>query len=247
MEIGSPQWKQLIVDGARRFELTLEESTVERFAVHARELLKWNRKFNLTAITDPLEVAVKHYLDSIAPIRFLPRNTGLLDIGSGGGFPGIPLKVVMPDLPVTLVDASRKKAGFLTHVSRLLALDRLEVFHLRAQDLERQLRGPQSRQSAGTGNRIDRVPASFGLIVTRALGSLDKFLSLGLPVLSEAGVMAAYKGRISEKEIDFDRFSAAGLSVTLHRYELPYFTSERAMVIFRRSPGNPGEVAGSAP
>ncbi len=247
MEIGSPQWNQLIVNGARQFELTLEESTVERFAVHARELLKWNRKVNLTAITDPLEMAVKHYLDSIAPIRFLPRNTGLLDIGSGGGFPGIPLKVVMPDLPVTLIDASRKKAGFLKHVSRLLALDRLEVLHIRAEDLARQLRGPQSRQSSSTGNRIDSGPASFGLIVTRALAPLDKFLSLGLPVLSEAGVMVAFKGGISEEEIDFDRYSAAGLSVTFHRYELPYLTSQRSVVIFRRGPGNPGEVAGSVP
>lgn len=244
MEIGSPEWKQLIVNGARHFKLALEEATAEQFALHARELLKWNRKINLTAITDPQEVAVKHYLDSIAPIRFLPRAASLLDIGSGGGFPGIPLKILMPGLAVTLIDASRKKVSFLAHAGRLLNLDRFQAVHARVEDLVRRSPRRAERQAAAAGTSTDSLPGSFGLIVTRALASLDEFLSLGLPVLAEGGVMVAFKGRMSEEEIDFGRISRAGLSVTVHRYELPYLRFERSAVILKSRSGSMVRDAG---
>lgn len=243
MKIGDREWKQLIAGGARRFDIALKEATVERFAIHARELLKWNRKINLTAITDPLEVAVKHYLDAIAPIRFLPQSACLLDIGSGGGFPGIPLKIAMPQLPVTLIDASRKKVAFLTHTGRQLGLDRFQALHIRAEDLARRRLQRHIRQAAGDKNAIEGFCESFDLIVTRALGSLDEFVALGLPVLSEAGAMVAYKGAVSEQEIAFDRFSAAGLSVFVHRYELPYIKSKRSLVILRKRSGEPDRIA----
>lgn len=243
MEIGDPEWKQLIVDGARRFGLLLEDLTVERFAVHARELRIWNRKVNLTAISDPLEVAVKHYLDAVAPVRFLPRDACLLDIGSGGGFPGIPLKIVMPQLPVTLIDASRKKIGFLTHVGRRLGLDRFQALHIRAEDLAHRRRQQPTRQGFGGNTVIEGLCQSFGLIVTRAVGSLEDFLALGLPVLSKGGMMVAYKGSITKKEIDFGRFSAAGLSVFVYRYELPYLKYKRSVVIIRNKCGQPDRIA----
>jgi 16S rRNA (guanine527-N7)-methyltransferase len=238
VEIGSPRWKQIIADGARQLGVTLEDPAVELFAAHARELLKWNRKINLTAITDPLEVAVKHYLDSIAPLRFLPRAVNLLDIGSGGGFPGIPLKIVMPDVPATLIDASRKKVGFLAHAGRLMGLDGFQAVHARAEDLARRVGSREGRQEPGSRTSIDRLPQSFSLVVTRALASIDRFLSLGLPVLSEGGRMVALKGRVSEGDIDFDRVAAAGLAVTVQRYELPYLHAERSLVILESRCGN---------
>jgi 16S rRNA (guanine527-N7)-methyltransferase len=236
VEIGSLEWKQLIVDGARQFKLDLEAASVDLFAAHARELLQWNRKINLTAITDPREVAVKHYLDSIAPLRYLPRPTSFLDIGSGGGFPGIPMKIMMPDVPATLIDASRKKAGFLAHAGRLLDLDRYQAVHTRVEDLA--LRSPRRGEGrvSDSGTPGDRLPASFHLIVTRALTSINEFLSLGLPVLSENGMMVALKGRKSEAEIDDDRATRAGLSVTVHRYELPFLHLERSVVVLKTAP-----------
>ena len=104
MNIGSSQWAKLIIKGAKSFDLDLDLEQVSRFGVHAGELIKWNKKFNLTRITDPREMAVKHYLDSLAPARLLPPSGTLLDIGSGGGFPGIPLKVVNPSSTLTLIE-----------------------------------------------------------------------------------------------------------------------------------------------
>ena len=115
MRIGSPQWAALIVEGAKAFGLALDQKQVSRFAAHASELIKWNKKFNLTTITDPRDMALKHYLDSIAPAKRIPSFSTLLDIGSGGGFPGIPLKIICPNLKLTLIDGSRKKINFLKH------------------------------------------------------------------------------------------------------------------------------------
>ena len=244
VEIGSPAWKQLILAGARQLGLTLQEPIAELFALHARELLKWNRKINLTAITDPLEMAVKHYLDSIAAVGILPRPTNLLDIGSGGGFPGIPLKIVMPDLPVTLIDASRKKAGFLQHAGRLLGFENFQAIHARAEDLLRTANDRDDRPKEDCGAGFHGLPDSFSLIVTRALASLDGFLSLGLPMLSAGGMMVAFKGRMPEEEIDHGRVSRAGLSVTIHRYELPFLHYERSLVLFETSASEPNGTAG---
>ena len=90
MKIGSAKWKRLIIDGAGEMGIAVAPEKTDQFAIHAEELLRWTQKINLTAITDPLEVAVKHYLDSIAPAGMIPLDAAVLDMGSGGGFPGIP-------------------------------------------------------------------------------------------------------------------------------------------------------------
>ena len=92
MQIGSTKWKNVIYDGAKDLEIQIDRMKIDQFVIHASELLKWSQKTNLTAISDPFEIAVKHFLDSIAPARFIPPDTSLLDVGSGGGFPGIPLR-----------------------------------------------------------------------------------------------------------------------------------------------------------
>ena len=91
----------MIIAGARAFDLDLQRHHTELFALHARELLHWNRAINLTAITDPFEIAIKHFVDSLAPARMISPGANLLDIGSGGGFPGIVLKVIQPSGPPT--------------------------------------------------------------------------------------------------------------------------------------------------
>ena len=120
MEIGSREWQRLVIDGARKLGIEIDESVVAAFSVHAFELVKWNRKINLTSITQPREIAIKHFVDSLVPAPFIPENARLLDIGSGGGFPGIPLKILKPSLSVLLIDGVRKKANFLKQLLRAL-------------------------------------------------------------------------------------------------------------------------------
>ena len=175
----SPQWQQLLREGAAQMGITIPSTAPRAFALHARELLHWNRQTRLTAITDPLEVAVKHFLDSLTPAPQITPDARLLDIGSGGGFPALPLKVVYPDLTVTMIDASRKKVSFLRHVIRLLKLSQIDALHTRAEALTCALPTEMPR---------------FDVIVCRALGPLESFVVLALPLLAKGGKLISLKG-----------------------------------------------------
>ena len=228
MQIGSKNWKNAIYDGAKDLKIQIDQGKIDQFAIHAFELLRWSRKTNLTAISDPLEIAVKHYLDSIAPVPIIPPGASLLDMGSGGGFPGIPLKIMIPSLSVTLIDASRKKVSFLKHVIRILGLDNIEAGHVRAEDLSRD------------GN----LNNAYDVIISRALSSMLKFVQISLPLLSKDGFIIAMKGKMSVKKIeselsqikkrpDSKESSISNFNIVLKKYRLPYLKSERSLVILK--------------
>lgn len=228
MQIGSKKWKNIIYDGAKHLEIQMDWGKIDQFAIHALELSKWTRKINLTAISDPLEIAVKHFLDSIAPAPMIPTDASLLDMGSGGGFPGIPLKVMIPSLSVTLIDASRKKVSFLNHVIRILGLNNIEAIHVRAEDLFRD------------GN----FNPAYDIIISRALSSMVNFVQMSLPLLSKDGSIIAMKGKISAKKIESElslvskrpenkENSTSNFNVILKKYRLPYLKSERSLVILK--------------
>ncbi|HSA58787.1 MAG TPA: 16S rRNA (guanine(527)-N(7))-methyltransferase RsmG [bacterium] len=158
-------------------------------------LLKWNEKINLTAITDPAEILDKHFLDSLAILpalsRWLPnvsRETffpealriAVLDIGSGAGFPGLPLKIVAPHVELTLVDSVKKKCDFLKEVVRTLGLESVQVLH---QTLKGQTIGP------------------YDLILTRATFDLKSYLELAFPNLKPGGRIVAMKGAECAQEL----------------------------------------------
>jgi 16S rRNA (guanine527-N7)-methyltransferase len=229
MQIGSKQWSDLIIEGAAAFDIDLNPSQTRQFAIHAAELVRWNQKINITAITDPFEVAVKHFLDSLPAVRFIPEDATLLDIGSGGGFPGLPLKVVMPSLSVTLIDASRKKVSFLKHAIRTLKLDNIEALHIRAEDLA---------NDPFYHNR-------FNVIISRAVSSLELFRRLALPLLIDEGGMMALKGDVVIDEInelqgrgfgdgDDPKTVRRQFSVTVEKFHLPFLNSNRSIVIIRK-------------
>ena len=229
MKIGSGEWSEVIIDGGRVFDLDLDSSHTDLFTLHARELLKWTKTTNLTTITDPFEVAVKHFVDSLAPAAMIAPGATLLDIGSGGGFPGLPLKVVIPSLSVTLIDASRKKVNFLKHVIRSLKLKEIEVLHIRAEELA---------ADSSYHNRFD-------VILSRALTDLASFTRHGLPLLSAEGVMIALKGKLDPAELeDLESFAGEAPNASnldrrlaqlkVEEYKLPFIQSNRTMVAIRK-------------
>ena len=226
MPIGSKKWSNLIIDGARTFDIELNPDQTRQFAVHAREMMHWNKTFNITAITDPREVAVKHFLDSLPAAHHIPPQATVLDIGSGGGFPGIPLKIFMPALTVTLIDASRKKVNFLKHVIRALKLEHIEAHQMRAENL---IRDPHYR------NRFD-------VIISRALSALPTFTRLAKPLLAPGGIIIALKGTVPKNELnDLQSYlcnegiaaSAAGRGprISLENYDLPFLNSQRSIIV----------------
>jgi len=215
MNIGSEQWKKLVEEGAANLNIHIDRKITDQFSIHATELIKWNRKINLTTITDPVEVAVKHFLDSIISVRVMPEYGRLLDIGSGGGFPGIPIKIMIPSLSVTLIDASRKKVNFLKHVIRSIKLIEINARQIRAEELAKD----------------KTFKNCFDVIICRAFSGLDKIILQVLPLLAKDGIIVAMKGKLSESELE-----SAGkynLFLSVEKYELPFFELERSLVILK--------------
>ena len=226
IQIGSQKWQNLIYEGAKNLDIHIDKQKTEKFAIHAIELMKWNQKTNLTAIIDPLEIAVKHFLDSIVPVQIVPPNVSLLDIGSGGGFPGIPLKISLPSLSVTLIDASRKKVSFLKHIIRILELKNIDALHIRAEELAKK----------------PGVEKKYDVIISRALSSMTTFALTALPFLKKEGVIITMSGNVSGDDIQLLRSSinkkhailmdedTEAFEISVKRYSLPYLKLDRSIV-----------------
>ncbi len=126
----------VFLEGVSQLGLTLSETQLEQFLTYRTELLDWNTRMNLTAITNPEEVLVKHFLDSLTLLPLIDRpRLRLLDIGTGAGFPGLPLKIVRPQWSVTLLEATGKKVTFVNHVIDTLHLTDVVAVHGRAEEL----------------------------------------------------------------------------------------------------------------
>ena len=111
--------RQTLLSGAQQFNLTLTQTQLTAFEQYSQELIAWNQKVNLTRIIEPHEIAIKHFLDSLSAnltLPDLPAGFALIDVGSGAGFPGLPLKIARPDLRLTLLESTGKKTAFLQHV-----------------------------------------------------------------------------------------------------------------------------------
>jgi 16S rRNA (guanine527-N7)-methyltransferase len=177
------------------------------------ELLRWNPRRNLTAIIDRDEVLEKHLVDSLTLLPFARHATHLLDIGSGAGFPALPLKIACPDLKVVSVDAVGKKVDFQRHVARTLGLKGFTAVHARVEAL--------------TDCR-----AAFDLVTARALCSLTDLVGLAGPFLASGGRLVAMKGPEGRHELyeSRDRLELQGWSAVLHNLELPVSGAERCLI-----------------
>ncbi len=215
----SPEWAQFLAQGARDMGMDLKPGPIRQFAIHARELMAWNKSVNLTAITDHLEVAEKHFLDTLPLGSVVPEQCAVLDIGSGGGIPGIPLRIVRPDLHLTLIDASRKKVSFLRHVIRMLDLKGIEARQVRAEEL---------------GKEHDAKVGPYDVVISRATSKLGTFLHQALPLLHRPGQIVAMKGASVAAELEGvgSLIKDEDLTVNTKTYRLPHLGIERTLIVF---------------
>jgi 16S rRNA (guanine527-N7)-methyltransferase len=176
----------LVREAQALFNIRLTGRQVMALLTYERELMEWNQKFNLTAIKEEEAIRTKHYLDSFSCIlawKALPPSR-LIDVGTGAGFPGIPLKILYPNLQVTLVESVGKKAMFCQHIVRVLGLEGVEVLQARAEEVGQ--------------NPIYRE--SFDWAVARAVAKLDVLSEYLLPLVKVGGMMLAQKGESGPAE-----------------------------------------------
>ena len=212
--------RNLLVGGAKAFGIDLFEKTMEAFDLYLRELLKWNEKMNLTAIRSEKGIVLKHFLDSLSVVPHLPKISSLLDIGSGAGFPGIPLKMVQPSLEVTLIDSVRKKIDFQRNIIRTLGLKGIKAIHGRIQDRE----------------ILESLGGRFDGTIARAFSDLDTLLLLSFPFLKKGGILLAMKGDSAGEELKRLPLSTRNRYrwIKTATFSLPFSPIKRSIILFEK-------------
>ena len=212
--------REMLEEMLQKVEVRLAATALDELLWFRDELLRWNKKINLTAITDPFSTLEKHLVDSLALLPYLSQKGTLLDMGSGGGFPSIPLKIARPALAIWSVDAVAKKISFQKHVVRTLKLPNFTALHARLEDL------PQH----------STLP-SFDWIVSRAFSSLQDMLSLAEPLLALNGQVIAMKGAGGLDELaDSEKIiKEAGFEcLKTEQMQLPQSKARRSLLFFSK-------------
>ncbi len=178
--------RKLLISGAEGFDVPLDKGKVESFGLYLKELQRWNRKINLTSLVEDREIIIKHFLDSLTPLKYLSRQSFILDLGSGGGFPGVPLKIAEPSLKVVLLESSKKKNSFLNHIIGALSLKGITALKQRAESKDFQL----------------LMKEAFDVVIARAFAGMEAFLKMGSPYLKKGGTLVAMRGRKVKEELE---------------------------------------------
>ena len=209
--------RELLVTGAKEFGIALSTGQTDSFFTYLAELTKWNQKINLTAITDERDMVIKHVLDSLSYMKGFSSSAGLklLDMGSGAGFPAIPIKLVEPDIMVTMVEAVKKKASFLRHIIRILKLSGIEVQDKRTDELP------------------DSFHNSYDVVTARAFADMNLAIASGQPFLKQGGLMVLSRG--PEESIDRQQLERQGIELEQKLgLVLPMSDYKRAIWILKR-------------
>lgn len=205
--------------------LELSDVQVNQFCQFGDLLLEWNQRLNLTRITEPNEVILKHFIDSMALSKFIEGNT-FADLGTGAGFPGLPLKILRPELDVVLMDSLKKRLDFLDIAIDRLAMSGIKTVHARAEDFGRDI----------------RFRGTFDTVSSRAVARLPVLLEYALPVLKINGLFLVPKGIQAEEELAESQKAleiVGGNYVGMEHFSLGEGAEHRAVILIRKTLDTP--------
>ena len=203
--------------------LELSATQLAQFEQLTGLLLDWNTRMNLTGITEPADIALKHYLDSLTALKVLTKagRSRLLDVGTGAGFPGLPLAIVLPQLRATLLDSTAKKLRFIEEAGRALGLDNIRIVHARAED----------------AGRDDAHRGTYDFVTARAVSRMPVLMECTLPMTKRGGLVIAMKGASAHEET---RAAAKAISTLggklagIDEVRLPNLENPRFLVMVRK-------------
>ena len=224
--------------GIKDLNFDIDNEKIGNFKIFSSLLLEWNKKMNLTAVTDPAEISVKHFLDSIAPLSVidLKNNSKVIDVGTGAGFPGIPLKIIREDLDFTFMDSLNKRINFLKEVADQIKLDKVEFIHSRAEE-------------AGK-NKIYREKYDYA--VSRAVANLKVLCEYCIPFVKVGGYFISFKQFEVDDEIEEAKpmiGTLGGKISEIKEIEIPQSDIKRKIIIIEKVketpvqfPRNPNKI-----
>ena len=191
----------------------ITERQAEQFSTYCDMLIDWNSRMNLTAITDPLQVAQKHFMDSILPAALIPQGASVIDVGTGAGFPGVPLAIMRPDIKLTLLDSLNKRITFLTELCAALGLN-ARCIHARAED----------------AGRKSELREQIDIATSRAVANVSALAEYTVPFLNVGGASLMYKGPQAPEELIAGKRALELLCCTAEIHSFPAPWGERTVI-----------------
>ena len=218
----------ILAEKAKRAGIIFSQEQLDRFTVYFVELIQTNEKINLTAITNPEEVAVKHFIDCLTVYddKYFPDGAKICDVGTGAGFPGLPLKIYKDKLQVALLDSLAKRLIFLNELIVQLKLKGVKTFHSRAEDAGR------SAQHRG----------KYDVVLARAVAPLNILCEYCLPLVKTGGVFVAMKAKQGEEELRYAQQAIEMLGaqvLEIRKIQLPGLIDERVAIYMRKNKSTP--------
>lgn len=203
------------------FDIQINDEQLEMFNKYMNLLLEWNEKINLTAIVEPDEVKLKHFVDSLTVLKYINDENKIIDIGTGAGFPGIPIKIMMPNTKITLLDSLNKRINFLNIVVETLNLKNIQAIHGRAEELAR--------------NKLHRE--KYDIAVSRAVANLSTLVEYMLPFVKVGGKCICMKGANVKEELDKAQNAIKELGGEIEKVDNFYLSNndnERNIIIIKK-------------
>lgn len=216
--------KDLIRELFKKYDISIDNKQLEQLDIFYNLVIEENKKFNLTAITDKNDFAVKHLLDSCLPYILLPKDSTVIDVGAGAGFPSLPLKIIRPDLKLTMLDSLNKRVNFLNMCINKLGVTNAVAVHDRAEDY-------------AIKNR-----ERFDIAIARAVAGLDTLCEYCLPYVKVGGRFIALKGSSYEEELDTANFAISvlgGKLVDVQKIYIQEIDGERANIVIEKVKNTP--------
>ena len=214
-------FNEKLLEKLNKIQLNVNDEVLNKFFVYMTNLLEWNEKINLTAITEEDDIILKHFIDSLTILEYIPEKSNVIDVGTGAGFPGIPLKIVREDINMTLMDSLNKRITFLNEIINKLGLKKINAIHSRAEELAKM---PEHREK-------------YDIAVSRAVANLSPLSEYMIPFVKVGGKCICMKGSNIEEELKTAKNAIKELGGEVEKvinFKLPDSDNERNIIIIKK-------------
>ena len=222
------EFKEKLITSVDALGITLSEMQLKQFYAYMNLLIDWNKKINLTAIVEPNEIILKHFVDSLTILKYISDGTKIIDVGTGAGFPGIPLKIAKPSIEIVLLDSLHKRINFLEEVIKQLNIEKIKTIHSRVEDF----------------GKDQKYREKFDMATSRAVANLSTLSEYLLPLVKVGGKVISMKGSFIGEELENSKNALNILGGKIEKIEklnLPNSDMNRNILIINKIKNTPNK------